>query len=387
MLTAEQGIILPGKDGRSAIARARPVACIILFCTLSFVSPFTVASASSASERSWASLHKSAIDALDTNRYWMAEPLLNQSLAEAEKLGSDSLHLATSLGDLARFYIIRGKFREAEPLLERELQVRKAALGPADDKIITASGSLVRYYFNYGTRDKADPLAEEILASVQNKISTAASPSMDWALTCDSIGYLYRASGKYDLAEKFFKTSLQIKTTIVGAKHLSLASTLENLGSLYLAMKNYSQAEYFYREAYQATANILRTTDADVFNRLDKLAQVLVLEGKFDEAEALYRKIVASWKTNPPKHNGAARAWYALGCINLERKQFSQAVPLLRMALGSEERMSGPCSIALYPYLDRYAYALSNMGRASEGQRMRARADAVACGSPPDLIR
>lgn len=355
-------------------------------------------------ETGWASLQKSASEALDANKYWIAEPLLKQSVAEAEKFGFNDLRLAKSLSELGRLYTIRGRFSVAEPFLERELAVRELACDNDPGKLVQSMGSLVKFYLNYGTASKADPLAEDVLAFVEGKMreprtkaqektirkegapiegwcGTAApvmrDPILEWSITCDSIGATYLARGKYAIAERMFKAALDIKATVLGVGHLSLANSYDSLGSLCLAKNELKDAESYFKDALATTQKTLPKESPEVYGRLDKLAKCLIKEKKYAEAEALYREALGFWDKEPSKTGDESRALFALGCLYVDEKKYSQAAPVLQQSLERVQRFSGPCSIGLVPYLQKYAYALYYLRRVSESNNLKARAEYI----------
>ncbi len=351
-------------------------------------------------ESNWDQLNAAAVNAMDTNRYWIAHPLLKRSVVEAEKFGSDSDRLATALHELGRYYTIRGRFTEAEPLFERELQVREMSLGKDADKIVPAMGSLIRFHLSYGTPTKGDALTKDMLALLDGKMretqarggtfkkgepmtawcgtaSLHRDPLLEWAITCDTIGKCYRARGNFELGEKLFKASLDMKTTILGAGHLSLASTYAELGSLYMEHLDFTQAEACFREAYTSTELVLSPESPEVYAQIDRLARCLIKQEKYSQAEELYLKGLKNSRSPLAKGGDEARALYALGCLYIEQRKFAAAAPCLRTALESNAKFNGPCQIGLVPYLEKYAYCLYYLGSRGETDRLRARADAI----------
>ncbi|MBX9719810.1 MAG: hypothetical protein K2X81_00305, partial [Candidatus Obscuribacterales bacterium] len=80
------------------------------------------------------------------------------------------------------------------------------------------------------------------------------------------------------------------------------------------------------------------------------------------------------------KTGDESRAYFALGSLYVEEKNYAAAVPMLRQALHMVERFSGPYQIGLVPYLQKYAYALYHLGRIGESRQLNARADAISGG-------
>jgi tetratricopeptide (TPR) repeat protein len=368
--------------------------------------PGAVASAPAASEDKWTQLQTEGTQALDANKYWIAEPMLKQAAVTAGAFGEDDLRLAKSFAELGRLYTVRGRFDQAEQYLEEELHVRQLALGKSNPEIIPAQASLIQFYLKYGTAAKADPLTEDMLSFVEAKLQDAGAlsshrkvtiqkgvaleawagvadegardPLIDWAIACDAVGGLYLAREKYDLAERLFKAALDIKSTILGKDHLSLANSYNSLGDVCQGRHQPAEAQSYYRDALEVTEKILPSDDPQVYARLDKLARCFIASGKIKEAEQLYSRARDFWKTEPCKNNDQARNLYMLGSLYCDEKNYEAAAPLLHDALQLAEDVNGPSSIGLVPYLQKYAYALYYLKRKPEVEELRARANLIS---------
>lgn len=356
---------------------------------------------------SWDQLQTRGSNAFYLCQYGIAERLLKQAVEKARTFGPGDLRLSKSEDELGRLLTIRGRFSEAEPLLEESLRVKQTAIGNEDGQLIPAMGTLVRFYLTGGTESKAEPLADKMLAFINGTIAAARGPAVvmkpgqplqgwaatastkvrdpliEWAISCDDIANLFQAKKNYDAAEKLFKAALEVKTTVLGRDHLSLANSYDSLGSLCLARKEYLDAESYFRDSYDMTAKIQPPEHWQVYGRLDKLAKCLILEGKLPEATKLYEKANETFKTSPPKDGNGARALFALGNLYLEQKNYEAAEPVLEQALEMSEQYHGADSIAVVPYLDRLAYDLYYLGRKKEYDDLHARAAEITAADVP----
>lgn len=385
---------------RQAVIRPLLVACALLCGGL-----LVMEAANANTEKTCLDLQRRGTEALDANRYWIAEPLLKEAVQESEKLGFNHPYLAKSLGELGRYYTVRGRFDLAEPFLERELAVKETMLDKDGGQTIESMGSLIKFYLAYGTLSKADPLGADVLAFVegkarepremeQSKVNQAKdaplvgwlgsasandrNPIIEWAITCDSIATSFKYKGKYDMAEKLYKAALDLKSRVLGEGHLSLAGSYDSLGILCMDRGEYKEAEDYFRDALITTEKTLTPDYPEVYARLDRLAKCLIKEKKYAEAEALYKRAMTFWKDGPSKGGDEARAVFALGCLNLEQGKYGAAAPYFRRSLATAEKFSGRSSLVLYSHLQNYAYVLYHLGARGECNRLRARADAIA---------
>jgi len=377
---------------------------IALISAFSFNQLVTPVLASSQPNDNWAELQRRGVTALDANQYWIAEPTLKRAMMQAELSNPKDIRLAKSLAELGRLYTIRGHFDEAESYLEEELSIRELVSGNDRYKCIPTMGSLIQFYITYGTRNKAEPLTEEMLSLVEGKLNEARAgstkvrfqkgeplqgwlgvaapvmkdPIIEWAITCDAVGNCHRAAGNLDLANRLFNAALDIKTTVLGNNHLSLANSYDSLGGVCLEKKHLAEAESYFTDALNITEKTLSPESPQVYSRLDKLAKCLIKEGKYREAEQLYLRALTFWKSEPLKHDNEARALFALGSLYSQEHKYEEAVPYFDQALQLAEEINGPNSIAIVPYLQKYAYTLYYLGRKGEIEDISARVATIS---------
>ena len=399
-------------DAYKAKSRAATKSLVGLFSTtiaLLSCCAFTPAAwSASEADNGWEQTQKAGTLALDRNEYWIAEPTLKNAVIKAGAFGDSDMRLAKSLGELGRLYTIRGRYAEAAPYLEEELCVKEKALGLDSPQLIPAMASMIRFYLLHDKPSKAEPLTEEVLSIVEGKMKeplagtqsklkaqkgvplqgwagTAApavrDPFLEWAIACDELGELYRVQANYDTADRLFKVALDVKSTVLGKEHLSLGNSYTSLAEVCAAKNENADAEYYFKDALSYTERILPPENPLVYSRLDKLARCLIKSGKYQQAEELYIRAQDFWKNEPSKYGSEARAMYALGSIYVDEKKYDQAAPVLARALEMAERINGPASIQLVPFLQKYAYTLYYLGRRPERDQLMARANTIIGGT------
>jgi tetratricopeptide (TPR) repeat protein len=363
------------------------------------------APAKSRADQEWAALQKAGSEAIENGQYGVAERTLKQAIIKGVVFGDRDLRYARSLDELGRLYTIRGRFGEAEPLLEEALHVKELAIDDESGKIIPSLGHMISFYLENGTASKAAPLADQLLSFVEGRINESreraagpvtlkkgqpltgwagqAAPSMrdpiiEWAITCDAIGNQFRAKGDYDMADRLFKAALDVKETVLGKEHLSLANSFESIGTICLDKNEDSEAENMYRYALEHTERVLPDDYGKIFPRIDKLAKCLIKEKKYEEAEALYIRSLDFWKKEPSRNGSEARLNFALGNVYVLEKKYDAAVPVLKEALRLAEEYYGPNSISLLPYLQRNADLMYYMGQNEQRIQFKSRADTIA---------
>ena len=248
----------------------------------------------------WTEIQKAGVESVYTGGYGDGERLLKDAVKISARFGPKDLRYAKSCGELGRLLTIRGRFTEAEPLLEEELRVKEASMDKPSGAVIPSMATLINFYLEHGTASKAEPLTDRMLSFINGKLDehrAAASgpltlkagqpltgwagsaslsmrdPAIEWAIACDTVSGVYLARENYDYAEKVCQASLDVKETVLGKQHLSLANSYDSLGTICEARNQDGEAESFYRYAYENTSRILQPEDPQVFRRLDKLAK------------------------------------------------------------------------------------------------------------------
>lgn len=388
-----------------SIRKLLPVATLLMSAALSTVALCAVPSIAATPETmTWDDCQKAGSDAFYQCRYGDAERLLKQAVIKGAAFGEADTRFAKSLDSLGSLLTVRGRFVEAEPLLEEELLVKENAFGKNDLKLIPELGSLIRFYLNHGTASKADPLTDRLLEMVNGRLKEQSSgvgsttlkkgqpltasaataalsvrdPLLDWAITCDDLADIYRAKDSFEYSDRLYKAALAIKSSVLGQDHLSLANSYDSLGMLCAEKNDDLNAEFYFKDSYDMTSKILGGTSAQSFSRLDKLAKCYIKENKLDKAEELYLRAQDLWKETPSKNGSEARAKYALGSLYVQEKKYAEAIPVLQDALAMAEDYYGSESASLLPFLQRYCDALYYSGQTDSIVPIKERASTIA---------
>src|SRR5207302_6484110 len=95
---------------------------------------------------------------------------------------------------LGRTYQALGHYAEAQPHLERSVQLRTAQLGADHPDTLTGKKELAVLYRAQGKLDRAEPLYQEVL---QGRTARLGAGHLDTLTSKNDLGVLYRDLGKY----------------------------------------------------------------------------------------------------------------------------------------------------------------------------------------------
>ena len=262
---------------------------------------------------------------------------------EAAKLDPDNPTYLNMAGKLA-FEV--GRYTEAQPFLEKALQIREKALGPDHPDVAISLNNLAELYRAQGQYGKAEPLYQRSLA-IKEKALGPEHP--DVAISLNNLAELYKAQGRYGKAEPLYQRALAIREKALGPEHPDVATSLNNLAELYHAQGQYGKAEPLYQRALAIREKALGPEHPDVATSLNNLAELYHAQGQYGKAEPLYQRALAIWeKALGPEHPDVATSLNNLAELYRAQGQYGKAEPLYQRALAIARRPSAP-NIPMWP--------------------------------------
>ncbi len=367
-------------------------------------------------DSSWEKLSKQGENALKSGRFGDAERLYSAALQEAQKSGKSDCRLAESYSHLAALYQTRGQFNKAEPLLEKAMSARGAALGVESASVLIALCQLGQFYLAHGKSTKSERLYHKVLEFVDKKyhneqrvlsnLNELSSfyvarsnfsgaedlvkklEKLTWtpltgeyaelAVALDGLGLAYQQANKLTQAEELFKRALCLREKALPPGHLALSSSYNNLATVNLSQRRFAQAEPLFKKSLEIAEQVCVAPRSDTWSKAAGLAQCYLNLGRTSDAEALYMHILDS-----ADKAGASNSANLTGCL-IELAQlyrhdgkYPQAEPLLKRALTITERVNGPEHCSLTPILDAYAEVLQKIHRNAEAAKLLVRSRAI----------
>jgi eukaryotic-like serine/threonine-protein kinase len=223
-------------------------------------------------------------------RYAEAQPHLERSVQlRTVHLGTDHPDTLLCKNALAGLYGDLEKLDRAEPLLKEIIAGSTARLGPDHISTLTYKDNLATFYLGKGRFDRAEPLFKEVLAAEVIQLGPQHGGTL---ITKSNLADLYQQQGKYELAEPIVKAVLEIRSAQLGADHLDTLNSKNNLASLYWVQKKYDEAEPLYLEVVAGFIAQLGADHPDTLQAKNNLATVYRGQRKNDLAEPLLREVL-----------------------------------------------------------------------------------------------
>jgi serine/threonine protein kinase/tetratricopeptide (TPR) repeat protein len=261
-----------------------------------------------------------------------ASPLLERALTlRRQSLGGQHLEVATSLRSLAELKHLEGDYRTAEKLLREALAIERKRLGVYDPGTVATLDDLSRTLTRLGELDAAERLAREAL---RIRRGAARHDPLEVADGQEALATVLLRQGKYEEVEHLRREILATRRRLLAPTHPEVAESAANLGLVLEIRGSYDEAARLTREALGIFRRILDPDHPEVATTLQNLGQILQSQGKFEEAESAFREALALRRSRyGERHPLVAVTMNNLGVLLQETGDPEGALALHRQAL------------------------------------------------------
>jgi tetratricopeptide (TPR) repeat protein len=281
-----------------------------------------------------------------------ARQLLDQAAGRIDtELASDPQLRAAMAGNIGESYVALGLYDQAQPLLERAVQLTGEAQGQSSADYVLYLSKLAQDYRLRSEFQQAEPLFRRAVA-INEKLY--GPKSIQYAHSLSDLGDCLYWLDKDAEAEQVLRRALAIERplpdSVQDGTRSYLALVLERKGA-------YPEAGQLLREATDITARVYGRQNGDYLIALHNLAGTQIDMGDLDGALKSDQEVLDTRRRIwGPDHPDTAYSLNNLGWIYLEQGRWQNAEPLLQKNLEITRKLdnaSGP----------RYVSALANWGR------------------------
>ena len=181
--------------------------------------------------------------------------------------------------------LYNGRFQEAVPVFEKELEVKRRR-GDTEDSVANtyiqlgrASSALGKYVESLGYYDEA----------VHRFVRCVGTGHVSLADTYVNMGVVFEKLGDYEKALLHYQNALGIQISLGGAR-VSVAGTNVNIGEVYRHLRDYEKALFHYNLALPVFISQLGGAHVSVARTKENIAQVYIQLGQRDKAKNLYQE-------------------------------------------------------------------------------------------------
>jgi serine/threonine-protein kinase len=260
---------------------------------------------------------------------------------------------ATLMETMAKVYLNIGLTRDAEPLVERSLAVRRQLFGEMHESVASSLTTFAELQRSKGNWDEATKLAEESL-EISRRLT--GENSLATALGLRNVGMVYYDRAELDRAESSLRKSLELYVRHVGEDDVQLTPALDMLARVAQARGDLAEAQQLLTRAVAIERKARGEDHPLTIERLHNLATVYQSKGDLDTAETQFRKVIALCeRVLGPSHALTADASSNFAYLLQSKGKFDEAQRYYDRSIELNRRWRGERHFAV-------GYDLSNLG-------------------------
>ncbi|KZP26554.1 TPR-like protein [Athelia psychrophila] len=272
---------------------------------------------------------------------------------------------------IAKYFISRGRYNEAETLLARTLAHRKRLLGSQDIGTLHDMHSLAGVREALGRYEAAESLYLPLLVAEEKQFG---ADHLETLVTVSNLAGLYETQGKLDEAESLYGRALAGEEKQLGADHPTTLMTVSSLAGLYETQGKLDEAESLYGRALAGQEKQLGADHPTTLMTVHNLAGLYETQGKLEGAESLYVRVLAGQeKQLGADHPSTLTTVHNFAYLRNQQGRQQEAEVLYWRALAGREAKLGPDHPRTQVTLDNLAIVLEAQGRYQEAELLRER--------------
>jgi tetratricopeptide (TPR) repeat protein len=278
----------------------------------------------------------------EQGRYREAQPLLEKVLAVRRKLlGEEHPETASGYGSVAATLAGQGQYAAAEEGFRKALAIHRKVLGEEHPGTATSYNNLGLNFSEQGQYPAAEDSLQKALA-LRRKVLGEKHP--DTARSYNNLAVNRNAQGQYAAAEEGFRKGLAIRLEIYGAKHPEIANSYNNLAANLQAQGRHAEAAEGYQKALTIHRQLLGEEHPETAESYNNLASNLIAQGRYAAVEETSRKALAIRRKALGEEHPLTANSYATVALNLHAQGqyaaaevgYRRALDIFRKALGEE---------------------------------------------------
>ena len=239
--------------------------------------------------------------------YREAQPLLEQVVAlRRGAVGEEHPDTIESMGTLAVALFYLGRVEDALALQRRVVELRKRMLGESAEATLMAEVDLGAFLNEAGRFEEAVPVYRAVLAWSER---TLREESQVTVTALNNLGYSLMRQDRLAEAEAYYRRSLEIRTRALGESAPDTLAVMGNLGSLLNKEGHKGEAEELLRRAMDGKLRVLGATHPETANAMNLLAITLCSQERYPEADQLFARALAAGRSALPEGHPRLLIW------------------------------------------------------------------------------
>jgi tetratricopeptide (TPR) repeat protein len=269
-----------------------------------------------------------------------AQPQLERALELRRRaLGNDHTVTLSTMHALAELYRLQGKYARAEPLFNKVLELQRHLLGGEHRDTLSTMNDLALLYLYQGKYAQAEPLFTEVL---QGRRSLQGEEHPETLTSMNDLAVLYRRQARYPEAEVLLTRVMEGRRRVQGEDHPDTLTSMNNLAVVYRHRGKYAQAELLLTRVVQGRRRVQGQDHLETLASMNNLAQVYRDQGRYTVAEPLFTKVLeVQRRLQGEEHPSTLVIMNNLAVLYGCQGKYAQAEPLFTKVLDLQRRVLG----------------------------------------------
>ena len=300
-------------------------------------------------------------------KYEEAEQMYRQALELREAvLGKEHPDTLASIDNLARVFRRQGKHKQAEQMHRQALELTEAVLGKEHPDTLISINNLAVVLSRQGKYKEAEQMHWQVL---ELRKAVLGKEHPDTLTSINNFAVVLSRQGKYKEAEQMYWQALELMEVVLGKEHPSTLTSIDNLAVVLGRQGKYKKAEQMHRQALELTEAVLGKEHPDILNSINNLAVVLGCQGKYKEAEQMHWQVLELGKAVlGKKHPDTLTSINNLAYILHRQGKYEEAEQMYRQALELREAVLGKEHPDTLSSINHLAYVLQCQGKYEEAK-------------------
>ncbi|REK03612.1 MAG: hypothetical protein DWQ36_19880 [Acidobacteria bacterium] len=272
-----------------------------------------------------------------------AEALGREAVGLAERIEGEGPLLARSLDDLSVTLRARRSLEEAEQLVRRALDLRRAHLGEDHPEVATSELNLGVVLYLGERYEEAEALYR---AALEKRLALQGELHLEVADVRNRLGIVLRLQDRYEEARTQYERVLSIYRRLLGDEHPLIATVLANLGFLEELRGDLVAARGHLERAVTMHRGTVGATHPELANSLENLARTLAELGEHQQATTAAREALQIRSESlGPMHPLTTRIMRNLGTFLVRAGELDEGFALQRRSIEIEREIGGSESV------------------------------------------
>ena len=327
---------------------------------------------------------RSEATALDRQgKYREAIPLVENDIAIRKQFPmNQQAEISTGFNNLGTYYDYLNRNSIAETLLKKSLELGSATFGEFHPTMATTTNNLASNYRQMGDYKRAEHFYRKALGIWKRTIGENTEL---YSNGLNNLGVYFLALRDVRAGEPLLTRSMQIRKELFGENHFYYAQSLGNLAVLYSQTGDNSKSLALHGESIALTKKLLGENHPSYAHQIGQLAGRYQAVGEYEKSVEFRLKCLAlTEKTLGKEHwkfsyNLAAlsTSYAKLNKIDLSNESMTKAIEGAKLALGKKHRRYSEM-------LGIRAAQLRRLGRVADAQVLLEEALSIATGAYGD---